>query len=141
MYTYFPEQEQMTWLEQQLADNKAPWLFVYFHIGLFTSRSEDFLETGLRERLVPLFERYAVDAVFMGHHHSYERIVVNGITYIVTAGGGAGLYELQQPEPGSQVAASVHHFTVIEIDGDRLLGKAIDRRGRVIDSFELFAGE
>jgi hypothetical protein len=139
VYTYFPDEEQLTWLEEQLAANESPWLFVYFHIGLFTSRSEDFLETGLRERLAPLFERYGVDAVFMGHHHSYERIVVNDITYIVTAGGGAGLYELKQPEPGSQAAVSAHHFVVIEVKDDRLVGRAIDRHGKVIDSFELLA--
>ena len=134
---WFPSEEQMAWLEGQLAANEAPWLFVFFHVGLFTSRSEDFLELGMRERLVPLLERYGVDAVFMGHHHSYERLLVNGITYIVTAGGGAGLYELGQPEPGSQVAVSAHHFVVVHVDGNRLSGRAIDRRGRTIDSFEL----
>ena len=134
---YFPDEEQLAWLEQQLAANDAPWLFVYFHIGVFTSREEGFLELGLRERLVPLFERYGVDAVFMGHHHSYERVIVNGVTYIVTAGGGAGLYDLEQPEPGSQVAARVHHYVVVDVYGDRLSGTAIDRDGQVIDRFEL----
>jgi hypothetical protein len=138
---FFPGEEQLAWLEEQLAINEAPWLFVYFHVGLFTSRSEDILETDMRDRLVPLFERYGVDAVFMGHHHSYERIIVNGITYIVTAGGGASLVEMGKPEPGSQVAISAHHFTVIEVKDDRLFGRAIDRRSRVIDSFELHAEE
>jgi predicted phosphodiesterase len=138
---FFPGEEQLAWLEEQLASSEAPWLFVFFHVGVFTSRSEDILETGMRDSLVPLFEQYEVDAVFMGHHHSYERILVNGITYIVTAGGGASLYEMGQPEPGSQAAASTHHFTLIEVQGERLLGKAIDRRGRVIDSFELQAEE
>jgi hypothetical protein len=136
---WFPGQEQLGWLEEQLAANEAPWLFVFFHVGLFTSRSEGFLETGMRERLVPLFEQYGVDAVFMGHHHSYERILVNGITYIVTAGGGASLYELNQPEPGSQQAARVHHFVQIDVQGSRLLGQAVDRHGKVIDRFELSA--
>ena len=137
---WFPDDEQLSWLEKQLEDNKAPWLIVFFHVGLFTSRSEDFLELGMRDRLVPLFEEYAVDAVFMGHHHSYERILVNGITYIVTAGGGASLYELIEPEPGSQMAVGAHHFVAIEIRGNQLVGKAIDRRGEVIDSFELSSG-
>jgi predicted phosphodiesterase len=136
----FQDEEQLTWLENELAANDAPWLFVYFHIGVFTSREEGYLETSLRGMLVPLFERYGVDAVFMGHHHSYERIIKNGITYIVTAGGGAGLYELSQPEPGSQVAVSTHHFVEIEVKGELLYGRAIDRYGKVIDRFELMAG-
>jgi 3',5'-cyclic AMP phosphodiesterase CpdA len=137
--TYFPDEDQLMWLEKELAANDAPWTFVYFHIGVFTSREEGYLETGLRERLVPLFEQYEVDAVFMGHHHSYERIIQNGITYIVTAGGGAGLYELSEPEPGSQVALSVHHFVEIEVQGELLIGSAIDRHGKVIDRFALLA--
>lgn len=136
---FFPGEEQLAWLEEQLAGNRAPWLFVYFHVGVFTSRSEDVLETGMRDRLVPLFERYGVEAVFMGHHHSYERIIVDGITYIVTAGGGASLIEMGRPEPGSQAAIGAYHFTVIEVKDDRLFGRAIDRRGKVIDSFELLA--
>ncbi|MEJ2013476.1 MAG: metallophosphoesterase [Anaerolineales bacterium] len=137
----FPDDEQLAWLESTLVGNDAQWLIVFFHIGVFTSRSEDFLELGTRERLVPLFEKYGVDAVLMGHHHSYERILRNGITYIVTAGGGAELYELNEPEPGSQVAVSAHHFMVIEIHDNRLVGRAIDQHGRVIDSFELLADE
>jgi len=115
------------------------WTFIYFHVGVFTSRSEDYLEIGMRKRLVPLFEQYKVDAVFMGHHHSYERILVNGITYIVTAGGGAGLYDMSQPEPGSQIVASTHHFVYIKVLGNRLIGTAIDEHGKVIDTFEIHA--
>lgn len=137
--TYLPDEEQLTWLERQLSSNDAPWLIVYFHIGIYTSREEGFLEVGIRELLAPLFERYGVNIVFMGHHHSYERILVNGITYIVTAGGGATLYDLSQPELGSQVALKAHHFVVLDLEGEHLQGKTIDRGGKVIDSFELAA--
>lgn len=136
---FFPDENQLTWLEEELAANDASWLIVYFHIGVYTSREEGYLEISLRERLVPLFEQYDVDTVFMGHHHSYERIINNGITYIVTAGGGAGLYELSQPEPGSQVAISVHHFVEIEVKDTLLIGRVIDRHGKVIDRFRILA--
>ena len=73
----------------------------------------------------------------LGHHHSYERVIVNDVTYIVTAGGGAGLYNLDHPEPGSQAALKVHHYVVVDVSGNRLSGTAIDRNGQVIDRFEL----
>jgi predicted phosphodiesterase len=136
---FFPEGEQLSWLEQELATSRAPWVFVFFHIGMFTSREEGFLETGVRDLLEPLFKKYRVDAVFMGHHHSYERILVNGITYIVTAGGGAPLYEFNTPEPGSQAAVQDFHFTLFEVNGDRLVGQAIGRKGQVLDRFVLQA--
>jgi hypothetical protein len=134
---YYPSQEQLDWLESQLATNPNPWTFVFFHWGVFTSRGEDFLELGMRERLVPLFERYGVDAVFMGHNHGYERIVVNGITYITAAGGGASLYDIAYPEPGSQIALRTFNFVRLDMNGETLDGQAIDDHGKVLDRFEL----
>jgi hypothetical protein len=138
---YYPEQEQLDWLEEQLASNTQPWVFIFFHWGVFTSRSEDFLEIGMRERLVPLFERYRVDAVFMGHNHGYERIEVNGITYLTSAGGGASLYEMKVPEPGSQVAESKYNFLQLSMLGDHLDAQAFDNHGKVLDQFSLATGD
>jgi len=39
--------------------------------GVYTSRGEDFLETGMGSRMVPLFEGYGVQMVSMGHNHGY----------------------------------------------------------------------
>jgi penicillin V acylase-like amidase (Ntn superfamily) len=135
-----PGYGQMRWLERQLSTNDAPWLLVYFHVPVYSSRAEDDLEVHLRHTLAPLFERYGVDLVLMGHQHSYERIVVEGVTYVVTAGGGAPLYRLDEPEPESRVAARAHHYLLIDLDPSRLTGTAINRHGQVIDQFELLAG-
>lgn len=134
---YYPDPEQLDWLEAQLAGSTRSWVFVFLHWGVFTSRGEDFLEIGMRERLAPLFERYGVNAVFMGRNHGYERIEVNGITYITAAGGGASLYEMAVPEPGSQAAAKEYHFILFDMDGDHLSGQVMSHRGKRIDAFEL----
>lgn len=134
---FFPDEEQLGWLENQLATNTRPWTFVFFHVGVFTSRSEDFLEIGMRSTLVPLFERYGVNAVFMGHNHGYERIAVNGITYITSAGGGAPLYDFANPEAGSQAMSRSFHFVLLEMNGSHLDGQAIDHHGEIVDRFEL----
>ena len=78
-----------------------------------------------------------MNAVFMGHNHGYERVEVNGITYITAAGGGAPLYNLSIIEPGSQATAHAFHFVLLEMDGDRLTGQAIEQNGNLIDQFEL----
>lgn len=139
--SYFPSSEQLDWLEGQLATADKPWLFVFFHWGVFTSRREDFLETGMRARLVPLFEKYGVDAVFTGHNHGYERVEVNGITYLTTAGGGAPLYDFTSPETGSQAVAKAYHFVLIDVNSGQAAGQVIDRRGQVIDIFSLDASQ
>ena len=131
--------EQRAWLEQQLSSASARWIFVSFHVPLHSSFAEDPSEVNLRNDLAPLFEQYKVTAVFNGHIHSYERVIANGITYIVTGGGGAPLYSLNVKEPGQQAGALVYHYTLFEVSGDRLTGKAIGVDGKVIDSFEITA--
>jgi len=132
--------EQLSWLEDELAANTAPWLFVYLHRAIYTSSDEDAVEKGMRSALVPLFERYGVDAVLMGHKHNYERLIVNGITYIVSGGGGGRLTAFRPPEPGSQKTVLARHFVLFEVDGEHLSGTAIDIDGNAIDHFELDAG-
>lgn len=129
--------EQLSWLEDTLKSNTAPWLFVYLHRAVYTSSDEEEIELALRQALVPLFERYGVNVVLMGHKHNYERLLANGITYIVSGGGGGRITGFGPVEPAKQVAVGAHHFVFFEVDGDRLRGTAIDLEGNVIDTFEL----
>lgn len=40
-----------------------------------------------------------------------------------------------------QAAVCAHHFALMEVKVDRLIGRAIDRHGRVIDGFALHEDE
>ncbi|MFQ6100638.1 MAG: metallophosphoesterase [Anaerolineae bacterium] len=130
-----PGSEQYAWLEATLAANTQPWLFVAFHIPPYSSVQEAF-ENEVRQPLRPLFERYGVDIVFNGHKHNYERNEVNGVTYIVTGGGGAPLYEMREQEPTQAAFALAHHFVLLEVDGHQLKATAISVDGTVLDAFE-----
>jgi predicted phosphodiesterase len=132
---FTPHSEQYAWLEETLATNVQPWLFVGFHVPPYTS-VYDRLEGNVRRTLTPLFERYGVDVVLNGHKHNYERNEVNGITYVVTAGGGAPLYAMQEREPTQAAFALAHHFVLLEIDGHHLRAMAISSAGEVLDEFE-----
>ena len=130
-----PHSEQYAWLEEALAANTQPWLFVTFHVPPYSSVQDD-LEDDVRHALTPLFERYGVDVVFTGHKHNYERNEVNGITYVVTAGGGAPLYAMQEREPTQAAFARAYHFVLLRIGGDHLQATAISSEGKVLDEFE-----
>lgn len=67
--------------------------------------------------------------------------MVNSVSCLVTAAGGAPLYALGQPEPGRQAAAKVHHLLLVEVDDHQLTGTTIDQEGQVIDRFELTTEE
>jgi hypothetical protein len=130
-----PGSEQYGWLEETLAANTQPWLFVIFHVPPYSSVQDD-LEDDVRGALVPLFERYGVDLVFNGHKHNYERNEVNGVTYLVTGGGGAPLYEMQEKEPAQAAFSVIYHFVLVRVDGDHLEATVISHEGEVLDRFE-----
>ncbi|MBE9471764.1 MAG: metallophosphoesterase family protein [Chloroflexi bacterium] len=132
-----PGSEQHDWLERELAANTQPWLFVYFHIPPYTSsREEPDIEQDVRQALAPLFEQYGVDVVFTGHHHNYERNEVNGVTYIVTGGGGAPLCVMEDQEPTRAAFAVAYHFVLLEIDGNHLGATVYSNQGKILDEFE-----
>ena len=136
---YGPGSEQYAWMERELAANTQPWLFVNFHIPPYTSirRDESDIEHEVREALTPLFEQYGVDVVFTGHNHNYERNEVNGVTYIVTGGGGApALYKTEEPELTRKAFAVVYHFVLLEIDGNHLGATVYSNQGEILDEFE-----
>jgi 3',5'-cyclic AMP phosphodiesterase CpdA len=131
------QSEQYGWLEETLAANTQPWLFVAFHIPPYSSLKEDAAEIMTRETLVPLFDRYGVDIVFNGHHHNYQRSVVRGVTYIVAAGGGAPIYPIVSVDETLVAYANAHHAVHIRIEGDTLSGVAVAPEGMVLDLFTL----
>jgi hypothetical protein len=75
--------KQAVWLKQDLAANTQPWIVVYFHHPPYTKGSHDSdtdpEEVNIRQKIVPILERYKVDLVLCGHSHLYERsFLING---------------------------------------------------------------
>ena len=75
--------KQAVWLKQDLAANTQPWTVVYFHHPPYTKGSHDSdtdpEEVNMRQKIVPILERYKVDLVLSGHSHTYERsFLING---------------------------------------------------------------
>jgi hypothetical protein len=79
------------------------------------------------ERLLPLFQRSGVKAMFSGHEHNFQHSHHEGIDYFVTGGGG----RTRQEPPDRLDAAHTQswsgacHFLLVAIDGDRMTVRAI----------------
>ncbi|MHA1649555.1 MAG: purple acid phosphatase family protein [Candidatus Helarchaeota archaeon] len=133
-------QEQIEWVNHTLAMANASgvinWIFPYFHRPAYSAGGNN---QEIIDALVPLFEKYRVDIVFMGHDHHYERMNVSGITYIITGGGGAELDWLIGSTPWTEFYANTYQFCSVTVNGYHLTFNCIDSRGRIIDSFQLTA--
>ncbi|HDL84827.1 MAG TPA: metallophosphoesterase family protein, partial [Candidatus Acetothermia bacterium] len=115
--------EQIEWLKEDLVKARADgakFIFVFFHHPVFSSDISYYPgNTGLRTLWHPIFVKYGVNVVFSGHCHQYERLVEDGVNYIVTGGGGAPLGGfVATPLPGSIKRASELHYMRVTIDVD-----------------------
>lgn len=125
--------EQTEWLEADLSAAGPEIRVVFFHHPPFSSGSVHGGNGTVEERFVPLFERYGVDLVFSGHEHNYERLEVDGITYIVTGGGGKSVYQFGPPDPGSRARLADYHYVRVAIDGCEAATAAVRRDGTEFD--------
>ncbi len=92
----------------------------------------------MHDTLVPLFEEHNVDLVLNGHEHSYERTKeINGVTYIVTGGGGNSMRAQANDTTNTAAFETVHHFVGIVIRKNSMKIKAIDQNGFVFDEIML----
>jgi 3',5'-cyclic AMP phosphodiesterase CpdA len=129
------DRRQKEWLETAL---RAParWKIVYFHHPAF-SAAEYGDTPSVQAQWVPLFERYGVDLVINGHAHGYERTVpINGVTYIVTGGGGAPLYPVGRNER-TVLSSATYEFVSVDVTANAMGLKTLDEAGDVIDQFQI----
>lgn len=90
---------QLEWLKKEL-QKPFQYRFVFLHKPPFPSPFGN--RYGLdrfpeeRDILHELFVAYQVNLVFAGHEHLYNRKERDGITYVITGGGGAPLLTFQE---------------------------------------------
>ena len=109
---------QARWLRAELAASTAPHRIVLFHHPPFSSGPH-----GSTPELQWPFREWGATAVLSGHDHSYERLSVGGVPYVVVGTGGAMLYEPGQTVPGSQVRI-FKSYGALQIEVDRAGGRA-----------------
>lgn len=132
---------QAVWLERALWRSKATWKIAFGHHPIF-SNGADGGKPFLRERALPLFQRYGVDWYLSGHEHDYERFEApeGGVRFLVTGGGGAWLRPGRNKDKDRDkpsVYRDAYHFVGAELDGRRLTFTAIDKDGRAFDAVTL----
>jgi hypothetical protein len=141
MYS-FALTDQTSWIERQLQaaaqDATVRHTFVVMHHPPF-SISLHGGQRDLRERWVPLFEKYGVDAVFSGHDHVYSRAEKGGIHYYVSGGGGAPLYPRSPraqavDKQAVKMFERVNHYLRIHVYGEQVEVTAVRVDGTVIET-------
>lgn len=127
---------QARWLDADLAASDKPWEIVLFHRPPYSSGSHG-PSMVVREHFTPILEKHQVPLVLVGHEHHYERFEpINGVTYLITGGGGRGTRPVGT-SPETAFADGVLQFVQLRIAGDTLALHAVDATGREFDSLVL----
>ena len=140
--------KQLEWLTETLSKNPNRWTIVVQHMPLWdVAKGRDYVE--MRKALAPLYEKYHVDLVLLGHDHAYARTnkvakdqVVDpaapGVIYVISV-SGPKMYDLEDTHKNLMAAmiGQNQFFQSIEVAPDRLLFKAYSIDGGKRDSFEL----
>jgi predicted phosphodiesterase len=147
--------QQDEWLQHELASDAsrhAAFRIVIVHVppfleywdpdAWFQQRQSEW-GAFVRDRFVPLFEKYHVDLVISGHQHNYERGQRNQIHYAIIGGAGGDL-DFDRVHDWGMYESSLldFHFVIIDLaplqhnDNGlwRLDWNTYDKQGILVDS-------
>jgi hypothetical protein len=83
---------QGRFLKEHLALSKSCYDLVYFHHPPYSTGKH-----GSSTNMRWPFKQWGAEAVLSGHDHTYERLEVDGLPYMVVGLGGASRYEFASP--------------------------------------------
>jgi predicted phosphodiesterase len=135
----YMDPKQLSWLDQNLKDSQGTWKICFFHHPLYNDGRHHGPDADLRTQVLPLFQRYGVNAVFSGHEHVYQRIKPENNIYYFVLGNSGKLMTHDFGETRERVKGfdSDQSFMLVEIAGDKLYFQTIARNGETVDSGEL----
>lgn len=127
--------KQTRWLDSVLANAKEDWKIVVGHHPVYNvgGNAEDY--KAMRGAILPLFEKYRVQAYISGHDHviQYHLPKAGGTGYIIS---GTGAKPVKPPgkEAYTLYSGNSPAFTVCSIEGDRFSFSFIDTTGKKLYS-------
>ncbi len=135
---YDAESPQGQWLDAALSESTSTWKAVFFHHPPYAcTPSRKPGDLGIQEHVVPVLERHGVQLALLGHDHLYGRSrTLNGVTYVITGGGGAPQYP-SEPDEINEICRTEYHYCIVDVEPNELRLRAIGIDGDLIDDFTL----
>jgi 3',5'-cyclic AMP phosphodiesterase CpdA len=132
----YMQQEQLTWLEKELATSGSDWKIAFFHHPLYSSGERHGSDEKLREQLEPLFVKHGMEVVFTGHEHFYERLKPQKNIHYIISGAAAKLRRGNIGDSGLTAKGydQGYTFVIVEIAGDDMHFQTLTDRGETVDS-------
>lgn len=82
---FLPGSKQYQWLDQTLEASTSPWIFIFGHVGIYTSGYHGQWSAEPKQ-VAPLLEKHAAAGkriiYFCGDDHSFEHLYKDGVHYV-----------------------------------------------------------
>jgi len=126
---------QLTWLEQSLAGSKASWKLVFGHHPIYSSGLAHGNQPEIIQHILPLLQKYKVQAYFAGHDHDLEHLKVGDLDLIVS-GAGSEFRPVKVPAT-SPFSRAVSGFALASVQADSMRVRFIDNAGNELYTADL----
>jgi Calcineurin-like phosphoesterase len=138
-------------------DPNIKWIVAFYHKPIYTSpTNHEPDEAGIKNTVIPLFDKYHVDLVLQAHNHNYQRsyplkadmvtetrpdsIYQNskGSIYMVVGTGGQDFYPLDGQAPYIQNQfTGIPGFLKVDVSNTSLKGTFFANDGTIKDTFAI----
>jgi len=132
-FTEIPAQDahaQLGWLEDSLAASKADWKLVFGHHPIYSSGLAHGNQPEMIESILPLLQKYKVQAYFAGHDHDLEHLKVGDLDLIVS-GAGSEHRPVKTP-PTSPFSVATSGFALASVRPHDMQVRFIDNLGNLL---------
>ncbi len=129
------EAAQLAWLKCELVRPRARFTVVAAHHPLYSNGAHGDGKT-LINQWGGLLQQYGVHAYLCGHDHDLQHLEIKGLntSFVLSGGGGAKIRDVSTKRQAA-FAKTVHGFTHLQINCERLLFRHIDPAGNQLHAF------
>ncbi len=127
----FEDADQMAWLEKTAAASTSKHKIAVFHHPPFGIQGRRVGQAdGIRPKIHPQLVKLKFCGAICGHQHAFYTTLREGVRYVVTAGGGASLYNID-PSLGidGDQSRKFFHFVGFQKTGSRIDARVYDVDG------------
>jgi acid phosphatase len=121
--------KQMEWFESALAASTAPWKIVVGHHPVY-SGGEHGDTPFIVKNVLPLLEKYKVQAYINGHDHDLQHLQAGRVNLFCSGAGSA--IRPTQTTPHTHFASATSGFMTMALQPDKMEVRMINDRGRQI---------
>jgi acid phosphatase len=122
--------KQVAWFESALKSSVAPWKIVIAHHPVY-SGGEHGDTPYIIENILPLLEKYKVQAYFNGHDHDLQHLQA-GTVNLFCSGGGSKPRAAISNTPQTKFGKGCSGFTAVALQSDKMDVRMIDDHGQLL---------